>query len=365
MALIFPRLARNFVKNGYFPTDEETLARIVSAIDIDGAGVRIVDPCCGEGAALAEAKRHLVECGATVEALGIEFDQERAWHAKQWLDTVIHSDVNDVFLTHRSCGLLFLNPPYGDVVSDKAGTGDIGKRERLEKIFLRKTMSYLQFGGVLVLIVPHYVLDSDFANLIARNFQHVEVYLAPEQQFKQAVIFGIKRRADQPDPATVEKLVAVGLGELPPELPAHWSGEPFLVPAMPSGSLTFIANRIDAPQLQEELTRLSSNTLWPRFTGMFGNQVAAPRRPLRDLSKWHLALALAAGQISGLVKSTDGRTYLIKGDTFKEKEKHVDIVENEDGSITETTIMTDKFVPVIKGIDFTPGPHYGEIVTIR
>ena len=28
MALMFPRLARNFVKNGYFPTDEPTLEKI-------------------------------------------------------------------------------------------------------------------------------------------------------------------------------------------------------------------------------------------------------------------------------------------------------------------------------------------------
>jgi hypothetical protein len=27
--------------------------------------------------------------------------------------------------------------------------------------------------------------------------------------------------------------------------------------------------------------------------------------------------------------------------------------------------LTDKFVPAIKAIDFTPGPGYGDIVTIR
>lgn len=34
MALIFPRLARNFVCNGYFPTDEVTLERILGALDV-------------------------------------------------------------------------------------------------------------------------------------------------------------------------------------------------------------------------------------------------------------------------------------------------------------------------------------------
>ena len=30
MALMFPRLARNFIRNGYFPTDEPTLERALS-----------------------------------------------------------------------------------------------------------------------------------------------------------------------------------------------------------------------------------------------------------------------------------------------------------------------------------------------
>jgi len=36
-----------------------------------------------------------------------------------------------------------------------------------------------------------------------------------------------------------------------------------------------------------------------------------------------------------------------------------------DGSVAETRVLTDKFVPVIRGIDFTPGAKFGSIVTIR
>jgi type I restriction-modification system DNA methylase subunit len=59
MALMFQRLARNFVKDGYFPTDEATMAGIASALDVAPSSVRILDPCCGEGTALAEVKHHL------------------------------------------------------------------------------------------------------------------------------------------------------------------------------------------------------------------------------------------------------------------------------------------------------------------
>lgn len=365
MALIFSRLARNFIKNGYYPTDDMTLERILSALDIAADRVRIFDPCCGEGVALAEAKHHLAECGAAVTALGVEFDQERAWHGKGLLDTVAHSDVNDVFVTARSIGLLFLNPPYGAVVSDKAGTGDDAKRERLEKIFYRKTVPWLQFGGVMVLIVPHYVLDAEFAAMIARHFERVSIHMAPEQQFKQCVVMGVKRRADSPDLAIAKALEAAGRGELPPVLPEGWCGEPYLVPAMTAeDGFAFTSMRIDGAQLEAEVRRLAAHTLWSQFGAMFGRIALPARRPLRDLSKWHLALALAAGQISGVVRS-DSRTLLIKGDTFKEKSRAVDQEFKSDGSIVETIRMTDTFVPVIRGLDFTPGSGFGQVVTIR
>lgn len=366
MALIFQRLARNYIKNGYFPTDEVTLSRTLAALDIGAPRMRVLDPCCGEGTALAEVKHHLAECGAQVEAYGVEYDRERAWHAKEMLDKAIHSDIADVFVTARSFGLLFLNPPYGDTVSDKAGTGSEAKRDRLEKIFFRRAVGWLQFGGVMVLIVPHYVLDADFSTMIARNFKRVRIFMAPEKRFKQCVIFGVKRRSGLPDAGVVKLLEVAGHGELPPDLPEDWIDEPYIVPAKTDEEgFSFTAVRLDAEQLEDELKRFKSSTLWPQFPVMFGQGRKAHRRPLRNLSSWHLALALAAGQISGAVTSKNGRTLLIKGDTFKEKDVAVEIQERTDGSMAETRILTDKFVPVIRGIDFTPGPGYGEIVTIR
>ncbi len=126
-----------------------------------------------------------------------------------------------------------------------------------------------------------------------------------------------------------------------------------------------VSGIMGAREATDELVRFGASTLWPQFASAFGQWTQAHRRPLRDLSKWHLALALAAGQICGAVRSNNGRTLLIKGDTFKEKETTVEHTERADGSLVETRILTDKFVPVIRGIDFTPGPTFGEIVTIR
>lgn len=368
MALIFPRLAQNFIKNGYFPTDEVTLERILGALDIDASRLRVLDPCCGEGTALAEIGNHLVGCGAEVETLGVEFDKERAWHAKRLLGKVLHADVHDVFMSARAAGLLFLNPPYGHGLSDEARISNSKQAgERLELQFLKKTVGWLATGGILVLIVPHYVFSDEMAILIAKNFERVSCWMAPEQRFKQAVLFGVKRRSPGSHAELVKSLMAIAGGELPPELPESWTAEPYLVPQA-SDEYRFNAVRINGAELSIDLEQFerSSSTLWSQFASHFQAGELIHRPPLRQLSSWHLALALAAGQIGGFVTSRSGRTLLIKGATYKGKRVTVELEERNDGSVVETRTATDVFVPTIQAIDFTEGSeHYGAVLTIK
>lgn len=366
MALMFSRLAHNFAKNGYYPTDEETLGRTLQAIDTSADTVAILDPCCGEGVALAELKNHLQEAGAQVQSFGVEYDAERAWHAKQLIDVVAHADVNDMAIKARQFGALFLNPPYGDLVADtaaldKATTG----RKRLEKEFFRRAHPWLAIDGVLVLIIPHYVLDSEYAAMISRSYKDVRIFMAPEQKFKQCVILGTKRKSDRLDPALASRLEAVGQGQLPPTLPEHWSEPVYQIPQVRE-AVHFVASRIDARELANELSRIQRATLWPQFTTHFAGTVQAHRAPLRHLTDWHLALALAAGQISGVVTSNQGRVLLVKGDTYKNRSVKVSYEEvGTKGEMREVRTFTDKFVPAIRAIDFTPGAAYGSLVIIQ
>ena len=369
MALIFPRIANNFIRNGYFPTDQLTLDRIALVIDAPPEPLRITDPCCGEGAALAEMTRHLRSCGASPVSFGIEIDEERAWHAKTVLDTVAHADVHEVRVTDRSFGLLFLNPPYGDLIADQAGTGDRKQaRLRHEKVFCKRTFNLLQLGGVLVLIVPFYVLDQELAGFIARHFDRVRVYLAPEQQFKQCVIFGIKRKPATPAAAVVSMLLAFAQGAVDRStLPEVWPHERYEVPAIrPADDFAFAVVRLDVRQIEEVLDKgMRRSTLWPRFELLMQPRLDDARPPLRAMTDWHLALALAAGQLSGIVTSADGRRLLVKGRTHKVKHASVTREVAADGEVTETRTLTDRFVTTIRGLDLTPGPGLGNIVTIQ
>jgi len=377
MALIFPRLARNFIKNGYFPTDSISISRINNALTLAGDNANIFDPCCGEGAALSEVKLSLInqhrDSRPVVTAYGVEYEKERAWHSKQVLNHSIHGDIRDCMITARQFGLLFLNPPYGDAVADKAQLSDpTKKRLRLEKEFYRRTNGLLQFGGVMVLIVPYYVLDSEFSSWISGHFHDVKAYMAPEQQFKQCIIFGVKHRVTSAWPVgkeyktTRNHLIAIGDGSIEAEvLPEQWPDEHvYQIPeVIDNGRFELV--RLDGMQLADTLK--GSKGLWRQYAQLFGSmKMLEHKRPLCDVSNWHLALLLAAGQVSGVVNSNDGRTFVIRGDTYKDKKVTTTREPAGKGKTAVVRTHTDVFIPAIRALDMTPGSaSFGEVFTIK
>lgn len=367
MALMFQRLARNYAKNGYYPTDSETTQRIIEALQPAENGVmRILDPCCGEGVILAECK-HALGADRTV-AYGIEYSEERAWHAKALLDHCIHADINDCAVGIRQFGFVLLNPPYGDTVADRSNLSS--KAERLEKLFYRRTIGLLQYGGVMALIVPRHALDKEYSTWIARHFHAVRVYEAPEQQFKQIVVMGIRQRVKDTQAGNAnlcKQLIAMGAGDVPLEVfPEEWLDDPYVVPAgQAQQEVKFYSAKIDQRQLVDVIEK--ERGLWSRMGMIFRYGTQQHRQPLRALSSWHLALALAAGQVSGIVKSRDGRIFVIKGDTFKDKVGSEELVRDSKGEVSGVKrIQTDRFVPTIRALDFTPNsPTFGESLIIR
>lgn len=367
MALMFPRVARNFAKNGYFPTDEPTLERALNALEAAPGELFILDPCAGEGVALAEAA-HALGREAT-RAYGVEYDAERATHARGLLDHSLHSDLMDTLISRQAFGLLWLNPPYGDLVRDGAGGSPFKGRSRLEKLFYERSVPLLQYGGVLVFIIPAHALDAELIGWLTRQFACLRVYRGVERQFGQVVIFGTRARQRE---LTVDSardaralLLQVGRGELEPgEIPELWPHPSYVVPASGEAPEHFYRVTLEPEQFGAEIRRLQG--LWPQIEACLGAAQQPLRPPARALSRWHLALALAAGAISGVVRSQAGRLLIVKGDTHKEKALSTEYSETEDGTVLETRILTDRFVPTIRAWDMTEGSEtFGHILTIR
>src|SRR3546814_3942499 len=65
----------------------------------------ILDPCAGEGVAIAEAAHALGR--EQVKAFAVEFDAERARHARGLVDHCLHADLMDAMISKQSFGLLW------------------------------------------------------------------------------------------------------------------------------------------------------------------------------------------------------------------------------------------------------------------
>ena len=364
--LMHPRAANNYADNGYFPTDSATLAGIVKRLDIAGNHIRIFDPCCGVGDALAFVGGHLGSCGSVCQSYGIELDGSRAEAAAGQLDFVVRGDIENCLFRPKQVGLLFLNPPYGFTAADQLSTTHT---KRLEEIFFDLTVPALQENGILVLIVPTTALTDTFTQEIASRFTEVRMFKAGVDTYKQVVIFGIrpkfraaigKKLAKQQQTVLLQHEQALPIAEVEVDFS-------YEVPQAPAGQFRPLNHSIDTEGLAAELPPLHSQSLWPHFGQWFGGAlVQEKRRPLCPLGSWHTALALAAGQVNGIVTAADGRRLLVKGSTFKTKVDSVEEQEKSDGSSIIVTTRLDRFVPSIRAYDLTPGTAaFGDVLTIK
>jgi hypothetical protein len=368
MALMFPRIARNFAKAGYYPTDEGTLERVLPTLARLDYPVSILDPCAGEGVAIAEVSHTLGR--AHVMSYAVEFDRERAAHARKLIDKCLHSDVMDTMISRQSFGLMWFNPPYGDLQKDASGNiGYQGKgRARLEKLFYQRTIQLLQYSGIIVALLPITALDEELVGWLTNHFADIRFFQAVDRQFKQVVILGRRIRQRELQPALArevrDRLLQVGRSEVEaPELPEVWPFEPYVVPRKTTEVEHFYRVSLEPEQFAQEVARLQG--LWPSFRAVFGASQKAQRRPARALSNWHLALALAAGAVSGIVRSALGRIVIVRGDTFKTKKVKTEVQMSEDGRIIEQRVALDSFKPRILAWDMTENsPDFGELFTI-
>ena len=357
MGLMFPRVALNFAKNGYYPTDEGTLEGILRRLRPAEHGcLRAYDPCCGEGVALAELGHHL---GA--ETYGIEIDDERATHASSLLDRVIHADLQRTKTDRTAFGLLFLNPPYGNLVSDHTGLSG-RKEKRLEELFYQLTVPSLAFGGVMVMLLPVYAYTAAMEERVLRHFRDVRVFRAAVGTYRQVVVFGVRKRTSERTPAIGvgrdKHGAVVDEGVMLPPIDEAEDAHGYVVPASPEPLKQFFTFEVTEDQLAEEVRR--SPCLWADFDTTFRVVKSVPKSPLKAPSPWHLSLLLAAGNIHGVIEGAGGRRLLVKGATHKVQA--VTTTEADDATITK---KLDRFVPQIKAIDLTPGsPDYGAVLTI-
>lgn len=317
----------NRVRMGYFPTDPEHVGMLKRAVAFPEQPVNVIDPCCGEGLALAA-----FAAGENAVTYGIELDEVRGEKAQKRLGRV---GFGSFFHSHVSLGAfqcLFLNPPYLSVPSEQ------GNR-RLEKSFLADSMRLLADVGLLIYIIPYYRATPDVCRVLCENFEQLRVYrfLGKEfDRFKQVVFLGIKRKRKE-EPEMAQKLSEYMLS--PDNIPSisELSEQIYTLPAAVKPVDIFKGAVFNEAELAVQLK--NSKSINRLFEDKTLDQ--RERRPLLPLNLSQIGLVGASGLMNGLIECDT--PHIIKGRIVKEKKTKIGS-ENEYGKIEVREITSNRLI---------------------
>ena len=168
--------------------------------------LRILDPCCGAGDALAQFAGLLRDRGTVpVETCGVELHRDRAEQAAHRLDRALACDLFATSIANNAFGVLYLNPPYDWDQEDK----------RVEHAFLTHCTRYLIDGGLLLFIVPKQRLAVS-ARYLSSHYRDLRCWAFPNPErevFDQVVLVGRRKGEPSPDAYAEEQIREWAEGE--------------------------------------------------------------------------------------------------------------------------------------------------------
>jgi len=319
------------VKKGYYPTPETVIPLIAKYLRIsqeseDINNIRILDPCCGEGKAITEFARHLNIPPTSV--YGVELDQERFKEAKNLIPNCLFGDsITELNASLNSFSLLYENPPYDDEkIYDNEKVFEDSISMRTEFKFLQAHYKLLTPGGILIYIVPEHILSKpEFVKSIPVWFKNIRIFRFPPEeykQFKQVVLFGIKKRkVDQKEKENYIRQVNNPLT----------LGDPcdivYEIPEPKSKLNSFYTQTLCFEQIKEIYNTPLVQDLIKQY--LIPNIQEDSIKSLMPLRLGHMVLLLASGELDGLYRNPQTSELLvIKGTT--------EIVEHTENFVQET-----------------------------
>ena len=302
------------MKGGFYPTPPTVVDLVAGLVHVPSSHygcretVRILDPCCGAGEALAQLADRLGGPGAVpIETFGVELHTERAQQARGRLDLTLAVDLFGTSIANGAFGVLLLNPPYDHD----------GETKRVEHRFLLHTTRYLAEDGLLIFIVPRKRLAVS-ARYLASHYRRIRCWAFPDPEreaFDQVVLMGYRKAEPHSDPHSEEQIRE--WAEREPETLAPYRYPVYTAQTTQAGDVLFATRTVDPVAAAAEARRSGlwvsseiTDSLWP--TG------DTRTRPLMPLRRGHMAMLVAAGFLDNLCLESDGRRILVKGRTSKE-----------------------------------------------
>ena len=343
----FSRALANDAKLGAYYTDLAHCESLSTFFEF-GKETLVLEPAIGNAAAVKTVLHKEEDDGRYI--FGVELNRdtyEECLRDDPLLEAVIQGDcIHDTRISNKVFTFVFSNPPYGDL-EEASG------KKRLEVAFLERIFTLHKKGGILVYVIPEYVLkDEKFIKQLIGRYEpiHTFRFRQPEyDKFKQVVFIGRARASYGWMPEWVETYKA-SIEELP-ELPESWDGEKITVPEgkrenvkmfttltfHPEDMLKYLEHNEPGKQFLADITRMEC----------FSTTSAQP--PVK-LKQNHVYLMAVSGEGQGALGNEEEGTYhlqrgvaerVTKSSTIQKEGGDLRLLQSTSTAISEKIIQQD------------------------
>ena len=348
------------IKLGFYPTPPPVADAVATFLRPMGRNARIkfLDPCCGDGQALARIRQRLLEqhtreyerfSSCAVSTWGIELDQVRAQEAEEHLDHVLGCSFFSTTLStgesaDRGWQFVYVNPPY-----DNDSESREVRKTRQEFAFLKRATDRLCHAGILAWVIPEYVLlRKGVTKYLAERYDQLRCYRFPDatwvppdrqkavsmREFQQVIVFGRKLPTMVPAEPEIIALIQqwARLGQELPPLPVRTTEEAYVLPDAPSADTVklFLKGSFNPDAAAARIGIFDKKSRRPE-AGVWANEdywtarFPDPRKagisighPMHAFKKGYLIVFAVAGIVNqAVLTGKDGRRILVKGHVRK------------------------------------------------
>lgn len=335
-------------KAGFYPFSNDGVRDIAALLATpEDQRFNILDPCCGEGQALATLAA-AVGCREE-DIIGMELEDVRVERTRELLPKariVGPASFLEAKFDNDAVSCVWLNPPYDN---------EMGGGFRVETSFVFQASKMLATGGVMILVVPERLLAwrgdmergvsgrgvsseaFDLMSTVASRFKDWAVIFPDDEHrpYRETILIATKRRHY----VSRNDLNLHG-DHLPPawnvsECPLQWS-----IPAPPRVLRTFEKGGFTEKELFEAI---AGSELW-RVTAPPRSR--PPAEPLLPLSKGHLAMMLASGFLDGIIHPDGEAPHVVRGTAQKEWGDPAVSTEEADNGDTRTIVKRSQKIRI-------------------
>jgi Uncharacterised methyltransferase family (DUF6094) len=275
------------LKLGYYPLPVEQGPMLRARLSFPNEPTSALDPCCGTGAAL-----HALTTDSQTTLYGVELDANRAISAKESGIQTIQGNVFDVRARVERLSFLYLNPPYDFEVGPLAN-------QRMEKLFLGHTYSWLKPKGILLMVIPFKAVYDTMETLTTR-FKDIQIYRMggeESEKYDQCAVFGVRHNNNGND----QNLWRQRVGRI---MADRWSC-PLLSPnpdrmysVPPTGNVEIAYNGLPLDEIEDRM--MASNAWKAAIPLLLPKTEVAGGRPITPLHGGHVGLLATAGMLNGV-----------------------------------------------------------------